>query len=536
MLIINIATGAGHQLPVVRRSQKENLVNKRNRSPISLLLLILCGAFGFQQNTSVPVQPGTFYVSTSGDDSNRGTREAPWRTIQHAADAALPGSTILVRGGTYAERVTINVSGDAAKGYITFRSHPDETAILDGGSLTVPEGRAAMISIQDKSYIRIQGLEIRNYRSSERRCTPAGIFIRGAGSNIEILNNKVHHIEQNYGQKGANAFGIAVYGTSAQAAISRLIIDGNEVHHLKTGSSESVVVNGNVTDFRIDHNVIHDNNNIGIDVIGYERTAPDPEVDRARDGVVSHNLVYSITSRGNPSYGDEQNSDGVYVDGGTRTLIEQNTIHDVDFGIELASEHKGRTTSYITARNNLIYSCHTAGISIGGYDAERGITEHCTIVNNTLFKNDTSNWGAGEFQMQYYMADNVFKNNILVAGPTGLLTVSKSGRMQGNEPTVVMDYNLFFSPLGPEASILQFDNAIHKGFSEYVKATGNDRHSHFADPRFVDPAANDFHLLRDSPAVGTGENLGTPVLGERDLGNVLRIKSGSIDLGCYQRQ
>ncbi len=509
----------------------------RNRYLASLVLLLLSGSFGFRRDTTAPARPDpTFYVSTAGDDSNSGTREAPWRTIQHAADKALAGSTILVRGGTYAERVAINVSGDAAKGYITFRSHPDETAILDGGSLSAPEGRSAMISIQDQGYIRIQGFEIRNYRSSERRCTPAGIFVRGAGSNIEIQNNNVHHIEQLYPKQGANAFGIAIYGTSAQTPISRLVIDGNEVHHLKTGSSESVVVNGNVTDFRIDNNVIHDNNNIGIDVIGYERTAPDPAVDRARDGVVSHNLVYSITSRGNPSYGDEQNSDGIYVDGGTRVLIEQNTIHDVDFGIELASEHKGRTTSHITARNNLIHSCHTAGISIGGYDAQRGITEHCTIVNNTLFQNDTSNWGAGEFQMQYYMANNIFKNNILVAGPRGLLTVSKSGPMQENEPTVVMDYNLYFAPLGPEKSIFQFDNATHTGFSAYVKATGKDKHSHFADARFVNPSANDFHLLTDSPAVGAGENLGTRVLGERDLGNVLRIQGGSVDMGCYQER
>ena len=95
--------------------------------------------------------------------------------------------------------------------------------------------------------------------------------------------------------RGGNGFGIAVYGTDAKTPITDLIIDGNEVHHLKTGSSESLVVNGNVTNFRITHNVVHDNNNIGIDVIGFERTAPDPAVDQARDGVVSGNLVYNIT-------------------------------------------------------------------------------------------------------------------------------------------------------------------------------------------------------------------------------------------------
>ena len=229
------------------------------------------------------------------------------------------------------------------------------------------------------------------------------------------------------------------------------MIDGNEVHHLKTGSSESLVVNGNVTNFRITHNVVHDNNNIGIDVIGFERTAPDPAVDQARDGVVSGNLVYNITSRGNPAYGNEENSDGIYVDGGTRILIEQNVMHDVDFGIELASEHKDRATSYITARNNLIYHCHTAGVSIGGYAPERGHTDHCTVVNNTLYENDTSGTGSGEFQMQWNMADDIFANNIVYAGPRCLITVNKS-QVDKSQPPVAIDHNLYYCASGAKAS------------------------------------------------------------------------------------
>ncbi|HYM05047.1 MAG TPA: DUF1565 domain-containing protein, partial [Terriglobales bacterium] len=158
-----------------------------------------------------------FYVSPRGDDSNPGTEKAPWRTIQHAADVATAGSTVNVRGGTYEERVTINVSGNASDGYVTFRSYPGETAILDGEHL-VPERRSGMLVIANKSYIRIQGLEIRNYRTNERRRTPLGISVIGAGSHIELLNNNVHHIEQTFSGRdapgrGGNGFGIAVYGT-----------------------------------------------------------------------------------------------------------------------------------------------------------------------------------------------------------------------------------------------------------------------------------------------------------------------------------
>src|ERR1700722_14553656 len=451
-----------------------------------MLLVCVCRVFG-QADFAC-------YVSTTGSDSNSGTQTAPWRTVQHAADSARAGTTVNVRGGVYEELVSIHASGNAREGYITFRSYPRETAILDAEHFT-PEGRSGVLTIHNQSYVRIEGFEIRNYRTAEHRLTPLGIRVTGSGSHIELLKNNVHHIENNFQGRdapgrGGNGFGIAVYGTDAKTPITDLIIDGNEVHHLKTGSSESLVVNGNVTNFRITHNVVHDNNNIGIDVIGFEHTAPDPAVDQARDGVVSGNLVYSITSRGNPAYRNDENSDGIYVDGGTRILIEQNVIHDVDFGIELASEHKDHATSYITARNNLIYHCHTAGVSIGGYAPERGHTEHSTVVGNTLYDNDTAGTGSGEFQMQYNMEDDAFKNNIVYAGSRCLITLNKS-QAEKQKPSVAIDHNLYYCASGANTSTWKESTATVTGFEPYVQSTGNDRHSRFLDPHFVDAAAND---------------------------------------------
>ena len=500
--------------------------------PSTLFILLACISAAFGQANS------SFYVATTGDDSNPGTQAAPWRTIQHAADTARAGSTVYVRGGIYEEMVSVKASGDASDGFITFRSYPDETAVLDAARFT-PSGRSAVLTIQNKSYVRIMGLEIRNLRTAEHHLVPLGISIVGAGSHIELLRNNVHHIEQTFDGRdapgrGGNGFGIAVYGTDAKTPISDLIIEGNEVHHLKTGSSESLVVNGNVTNFRVTDNIVHDNNNIGIDVIGFERTAPDPAVDQARDGIVNRNLVYNITSRGNPAYGDDESSDGIYVDGGTRILIEQNIIHDVDFGIELASEHKDRATSYITARNNLVYHCHTAGVSIGGYAPERGHTEHSTVVNNTLYENDTSATGSGEFQMQWNMADNVFENNIVYAGARCLITLNRS-QVDKNHPPAVIDHNLYYCASGAKAGSWAGASTTVTGFDNYVEATGNDRHSRFLDPHFVDTAAKDFHLQSDSPAIAAGTLAGVPV-GQQDLEGSPRIKSGNIDVGCYQKR
>jgi Right handed beta helix region len=497
-----------------------------------LVLLLLCVSPAFGQSNS------SFYVSTAGSDSNPGTQTAPWRTVQHAADTARAGSTVNVRGGVYEELVSIKASGNATDGYITLRSYPGETAVLDAEHFT-PSGRSAVLTIQNQSYVRIEGFEIRNFHTAEHRLTPLGISVIGSGSHIELLKNNVHHIEQTFDGRdapghGANGFGIAVYGTDANTPISELVIDGNEVHHLQTGSSESLVVNGNVTNFRITHNIVHDNNNIGIDVIGFERTAPDPAVDQARDGVVSGNLVYNITSRGNPAYRNDESSDGIYVDGGTRILIEQNIMHDVDFGIELASEHKDRATSYITARNNLIYHCHTAGVSIGGYAPDRGRTDHSTVVNNTLYDNDTSGTGSGEFQMQWNMADDIFENNIVYAGPRCLITLNRS-QVEKNQSPVTIDHNLYYCASGAKASAWKEFSATLTGFDKYVESTGNDRHSCFLDPHFVDAAAKDFHLRSDSPALTAGTTDGMPV-GELDLEGLPRVKSRNIDIGCYQRK
>jgi hypothetical protein len=498
----------------------------------TLCIFLNCVIAAFAQTNS------SFYVATTGNDSNAGTQAAPWRTVQHAADTARAGCTVYVRGGVYEELVSINASGNASDGFITFRSYPGETAILEAEHLT-PSGRQGVLTIHNQSYVRIEGFEIRNFRTAEHRLSPLGINVIGAGSHIELLKNNVHHIENNFPGRdapgsGGNGFGIAVYGTDTKTPITDLVIDGNEVHHLKTGSSESLVVNGNVTNFRITHNVVHDNNNIGIDVIGFERTAPDPGVDHARDGLVSGNLVYNITSKGNPAYRNDESSDGIYVDGGTRILIEQNVIHNVDFGIELASEHKDRATSYIIARNNLIYHCHTAGVSIGGYAPERGHTVHSAVVNNTLYENDTSGTGSGEFQMQWNMLDNVFENNVVYAGPRCLMTLDRS-QVDKNNPPATIDHNLYYCASGAQASTWVGAANTVTGFDKYVEATGNDRHSRFLDPRFADPAKNDFHLQSDSPAIAAGTLDGAPV-GELDLEGSPRVKSGSIDIGCYQKR
>src|SRR5580704_14598514 len=119
-------------------------------SALVILLAWASAAFG-QPNSSL-------YVSRAGDDSNPGTQTAPWRTVQHAVDTVRAGGTVNVRRGVYEELVTINASGNATDGFITLRSYPGETAVLEAEHFT-PSGRSGVLTISNKSYIRIEGFE-----------------------------------------------------------------------------------------------------------------------------------------------------------------------------------------------------------------------------------------------------------------------------------------------------------------------------------------------------------------------------------------
>ncbi len=57
----------------------------------------------------------TYYVSTSGSDSNPGTQSLPWRTIGKAGNSVSAGDTLYIRGGVYKEAMTLSRSGTQAQ-------------------------------------------------------------------------------------------------------------------------------------------------------------------------------------------------------------------------------------------------------------------------------------------------------------------------------------------------------------------------------------------------------------------------------------
>ena len=487
-------------------------------SALCLLLLIVAGWAVATRDNGQP-QPTTYWVATDGHDDAAGTSDAPWATLQKAADTAPPGATVYVHGGTYAQRVDIHVSG-APGSPITFEPAPGEAVVLDGSSLDVPAGQSAMIGIDSERYVTIQGFDITGYRSDESGHVPIGILVTGSADHVRLADNTVHDLGTTFdGRNGGDAHGIGVFGTTGDHPIAGVEIVDNELANLTLGSSEALVVNGNVTDFLIQGNRVHDTNNIGIDVIGFEGTAPDPTVDQARDGIVRANEVWNVDSYGNPAYGYDRSADGIYVDGGRDVLIEANVVHDINIGIELASEHAGRATRNITARNNLVYDATAIGVAIGGYDRRRGSTEDCVIVNNTIANTD-----GVELLVQFDTRNNTIENNVIVAGKLHEFVENAYVENVDN----VLDHNLYYSLDGSSAGSWEWKGVEYGTFDAWHGRSGNDRASIFADPLF----ASDYVLGPSSPGVDAGAFLAAA--GATDLAGQPRAQAGGIDLGAYE--
>ncbi len=378
-------------------------------------------------------------------------------TVQAGLDAAAAGDVVEVceAGGPYSEKITFPASGSAGAGYITLRACSGDRPVLDGTGVN----GANMVTIADRSYVRIEGFEIRNNLGVN---DGSGIRVTGSGSHIEILDNEIHEI------RGQDAMGITVYGTDP-TPISNLLIDGNEIYDCDPYRSEALVLNANVTDFAVTNNTVRDVNNIGIDFIGGETDInPDSSL-VARNGVCSGNTVIRAKEQGGGYAG------GIYVDGGRDIVIESNIITESDLGIEIGAENSGTTTSNIVVRDNFVYANDKVGIVFGGFSAGVGRVRDSVFTNNTTYMNDTLQEGFGELWIQY-AENNKISNNIFFGTGSVPITYSENGNVNNT-----VDYNLWFSPSGSGTEFV-WSNTSYNGFAAFQAGASTGRQRPFHRP------------------------------------------------------
>ncbi len=484
-------------------------------------------------------------------------------SIQAAVDLANPGDIISVQAGTYTQKILFSGSADSgsAGSFITLRANG--VVIIDGSGLS-PNGREGLITISGASYIKIEGFEIRNFKTTTVANTPVGIYVDGTCTNIQILNNEIYNIEQNKSNCNQNnncfggAHGIGVFGTTT-GGIKNILLQGNTVRNCVLLSSEAFVLNSNVDGFEVYDNIVHDNNNIGFDFIGYEPwdcSSCTLEQRRVRNGVVSGNTAHHNSSGSNPWYTGDTSAGGFYVDGGRNIVFAGNISHHNDYGFEIGSEWNGRKTEDILMVNNVIYLNSRPGLIVGGYSSTVGTigeqggggsTENLYVYNNSFYNNqqnisNVNNLFGTEIRYQYRVLNSRFFNNVLYTrGNISQIHDTNCSPCPNNSNTGnTWGNNIWFGDNGITGSVLGSNNVIQN--PNYVAASTGNLNVSSGSPAINAGNAqsnltdwNDsfwngvFYANGDIPAHGTLVN--NEVV---DINGDLRIQDTSIDIGAYE--
>ena len=113
---------------------------------LSVLLFVVIAA---------TAQAATYYVSSSGSDSNPGTLTSPWKTIGKANSTLQAGDTVYIRVGTYSgDYVNPSRSGTSDTNRITYSNYNNEKVTVKDASYGV--------RINGKSYITVNGISFYN--------------------------------------------------------------------------------------------------------------------------------------------------------------------------------------------------------------------------------------------------------------------------------------------------------------------------------------------------------------------------------------
>ncbi len=131
------------------------------------------------------VPAAEYHVAIDGDDANPGTQAEPFATLQRGHDAAEPGDTVFVHGGTYrvaGERVAgvaLSKSGEPGNP-IRFFAFADERPVIDCSGLPSPE-RPVGVKVSG-SWLHLRGLEVCHVMAPQG--TSYGVWVKDASHTI----------------------------------------------------------------------------------------------------------------------------------------------------------------------------------------------------------------------------------------------------------------------------------------------------------------------------------------------------------------
>ncbi len=291
------------------------------------------------------VLAGNFYIDNthpSASNSNPGTPDLPWLTLQHAVENVGPGDTIFVAAGQYAG-ARIETSGTANE-FITLKGR--DGAVLDSPGPSNKHDSILELETWSEpgmvSHWIIEGFEVENSPNW-------GIDLRYTNHCI-IRQNNVHHS------------GI----TGIFTAFTDSVIIADNISH---NNGEHGIYQSNSGDYPwIHHNTVYDNYACGIHMNG--------DAGMGGDGEISHAVVEANMISGHGTGGGA----GINMDGVSFSIIRNNLLYDNRAGGIALFQQNGAVAS----NNNRILN-NTIVMPADGRWAVNLAQTGC--INNTIFNN-----------------------------------------------------------------------------------------------------------------------------------------------------
>jgi parallel beta-helix repeat protein len=334
---------------------------------------------------AVPAAAVPYYVSPAGNDAATGAEDAPWRTLQKAADTVKEGDVVTVEDGAYRGfRVTGKRFGPGRVVFVARNRWKARIITPAPGS-----GPGDGIAIASSSYVTIDGFEVADAPRAGISVVSQGPDVTGADTRDNIVQNCWTH-DSGVGSAGAGAH------------------DG-----IFTGYALNVIIQGNLVERNAEHGICVSNS--------------------ADNPIVRNNVI-----RANHAQGIQINADGALPGDGiianweiSGNVLVENAIAGGSTAVNLDGAVRGR------AFNNLIYRNGKAGFVLWRGNAGSSANENA-IFNNTVY-NPTGSKAA--LVLYTGAANNVIFNNVLYARAGG---IEADGAGPGNQH----DNNLLSSIAG----------------------------------------------------------------------------------------
>jgi hypothetical protein len=425
--------------------------------------------------TPTGVTPGPPSHCTVTFASAGGATSATVNAWLSANQNVLGGPTVVCLAGTFHQ--PLHVWNKTSIAMLEMAPEPGQSATLDLGQVTPGDvdpnqywSDAGGVSIVDSRSVEVYGLTIEHYTSDGTGEDPAGIYVTvrsdttnpnlgttphlsncftggGSCSDIYLINNTVSAItnaadsdatnRQLCGNSNVDAYGIAVIaaGSAATEALQHVVVEGNTVTGTRTGQSETVTLNGDLTDFLAADNVVHDVDNIGIDTIGWETG-----VNQANHGLLQGNSVSDVDTYSNMAYGRwngtscqprAENAAGIYDDGGSYIEIVDNVVWNTDQGINLDVETARRVTDHLLVADNIVHDDPGTSFSDPSTGTEPpGLSGSSSVAGHDFVALYIDAFGQRSSIADVYVHDNIVQNEsqYYLTPSSGMPVVDIGGR------------------------------------------------------------------------------------------------------------